>query len=86
MSSAPSTSPAGIAEYLQPAFPEVRGKIDKYGNRVDRRHTTRVAPIPYCAYTSTEELLAFLRAAKAAADPYEHIAWQGLEKEQAAGR
>ena len=75
----------GIAEYLQLAFPEARGKIDPYGNRVDRRHPTRVAPIPYCAYTNTEELLAFLRTAKAAADPCEHIAWQGLEKEQAAG-
>lgn len=61
------------------AVPHLRCKIDPYGNRTDRRQPTRLIPLPSCAYSRTEALLAFLHATKADADPCENIACQGIE-------
>ena len=66
-----------ISEYMQLAFPGVKGRIDKYGYYTDRQQPLRVAITPYTTYYTNGELEDFLARAKAAEDPYQYISRRG---------
>ena len=66
-----------LAEYIQLAFPSLRGRIDKYGYYTDRADSSRVAIYTYFVYFTEQSLRQFVRDAKASADPYHYISLGG---------
>ncbi len=64
---------SGRQALLEKAVPECAGGIDAWGNYRDTSKPRRVALVPYCQYESTDEALAFLKAALATGHRYEYI-------------
>ena len=71
----------GISEYIQRAYPGLRGKIDKYGIYTDRESGTRVALSTYLFYDTYADVRRFMENARASDDPYRYIseAWRGRD-------
>ena len=67
----------GVAEYMQRAFPALRGRIDKYGYYTDRERPLRVALSTYFAYAAQSDMLRFLEQARGEEDPYAYISRGG---------
>lgn len=67
----------GISEYMQTAFPALRGRIDEFGYYTDTDRPMRVAITPYTTYYTETELKQFVARAKASGDPYEYISRRG---------
>ncbi|MBV7332870.1 hypothetical protein KFU94_32515 [Chloroflexi bacterium TSY] len=69
----------GISEYMQRAFPALRGRIDKYGYYTDRERPMRVALSTYYTYFTISDLLTFMERVLEAEDPYSYISRRGVE-------
>ena len=67
----------GILGYIQRAYPTLQGRIDKYGYYTDTERPLRVALPNYYIYLSTSDLQQFVKQAKEASDPYQHISRRG---------
>jgi len=68
-----------VAEYMQRAFPSLRGRIDKFGYYTDTDRPLRVALSTYYTYASTAEIIEFVDGLQDAADPYALISRGGRE-------
>ena len=68
---------AKISEYMERAFPGVRGRIDKYGYYTDTPTSTRVAISAYSTYHIRDEILQLMERAKATEDPNHLISHGG---------
>ena len=68
-----------VAEYMQRAFPSLRGRIDKFGYYTDTARPLRVALSTYYTYASTAEIIEFVDGLQDAADPYALISRGGRE-------
>ncbi|HKQ39278.1 MAG TPA: hypothetical protein VJ063_14465, partial [Verrucomicrobiae bacterium] len=69
-----------ISQWMERAFPSIKGRIDKYGYYKDVERPSRVALSCYGNYDTQAELIDFVRRAKASADPYLFIS-RGQEHE-----
>ncbi len=68
-----------VAEYMQRAFPSLRGRIDQFGYYTDQDRPIRVALSTYYTYASTAEIVAFVGRLQDAGDPYALIARGGRD-------
>lgn len=59
-----------VSEFMQRAFPGLRGRIDKFGYYLDQTRPLRVAISTYYTYLSSADLNQFMTRMKAAPDPY----------------
>ena len=66
-----------ISEYMQRAYPGLRGRIDKYGYYTDTERSSRVALSNYGTYFTHSAVLQFIQAAKESDDPYHYISRSG---------
>jgi hypothetical protein len=66
-----------VAEYMQLAYPALRGRIDKYGYYTDRERPMRVALSNYFSYFAQSDLLPLAERVREAADPYGYISSKG---------
>lgn len=66
-----------ISTYMEQAFPNVQGRIDKYGYYTDTEASSRVAISAYGNYHTRDEILDLVEGVKTAADPYHFIAHGG---------
>lgn len=66
-----------VAEYMQLAYPALRGRIDKYGYYTDRERPMRVALSNYFSYFAQADLLPLVEQVRQAADPYGYISSKG---------
>ena len=55
-----------VKKYIEANYPNVRGRIDKYGYYLDEKGV-RVAIAPYLVYFSKEELVSVIESCKASA-------------------
>ena len=67
----------GVAEYMQRAFPALRGRIDKYGYYTDRERPLRVALSTYFTYAAQSDMLRFLEQLRSEEDPYAYLSRGG---------
>ena len=67
-----------ISEYMQRAFPALRGRIDKYGYYTDRERPMRVALSTYLTYFAQSDLLRFMEPFRESSDPYAFISQRGV--------
>lgn len=68
-----------IREWMERAFPALKGRIDKYGYYTDTQQPARVALVCYGMYETLTEVDRFLNRAKASVDPGEFISRSGTE-------
>ncbi len=68
-----------VAEYMQRAYPSLRGRIDKFGYYTDTDRPLRVALSTYYTYASTAEIIDFVDKLRDAADPHALISRGGRE-------
>jgi hypothetical protein len=68
------------SEYMQQAFPALRGQIDKFGYYTNQPGAQRVALTCYATYVAKGDLIDFLTRAFLAEDPLEYAARRGLAK------
>ena len=73
----------GISEYMQRAFPSVKGRIDKYGYYTDTDRPLRVAISAYSTYYTYSEIIQLVARAKASDDPYRYISHRGAPEPEA---
>jgi hypothetical protein len=66
-----------ISEYMQRAYPGLRGRIDKYGYYTDTERSSRVALSNYGTYFTYAAVLQFIQDAKESDDPYHYISRGG---------
>ena len=66
-----------ISEYMQRAYPGLRGRIDKYGYYTDTERSSRVALSNYGTYYTHAAVLQFISNAKESDDPYHYISRGG---------
>jgi hypothetical protein len=62
-----------ISEWMERAFPSLRGRIDCYGYYTDTAEPLRVALFCYGMYESPAEIVDFMNKARASNDPCEFI-------------
>ncbi len=65
-----------ISEYIQKAYPSLKGRIDKYGYYTDSDRPLRVAISAYTTYYTYAEAAQFLDKAKASGNVYLYISKQ----------
>jgi hypothetical protein len=68
-----------VSEYMQRAFPALRGRIDKYGYYTDRVRPMRVALSTYLTYFAQSDLLRFIELVRESSDPYAFISQRGVD-------
>ena len=62
-----------ISEWIERAYPSLKGRIDKYGYFTDVDRPSRVALSCYGNYETDAELMDFVKRAKTSPDPYQFI-------------
>ena len=67
-----------ISQWMERAFPSVKGRIDKYGYFTDVERPSRVALSCYGNYETQADVINFVRRAKASPDPYQFISRGGV--------
>ena len=67
-----------VSEYMQRAFPALRGRIDQYGYYTDRERPMRVALSTYLTYFAQSDLLRFIELVRDSSDPYAFISQRGV--------
>ncbi len=67
-----------VSEYMQRAFPALRGRIDQFGYYTDRERPMRVALSTYYTYYARSDLAHIVEAVRAADDPIQLISKRGL--------
>jgi hypothetical protein len=70
----------GVSEYMQRAFPGVRGRIDEFGYYTDREQPLRVAISSYLVYVAQSDLIQFVEQLRQQDDPYAYISRGGREQ------
>ena len=68
-----------VSEYMQRAFPALRGRIDAYGYYTDRERPMRVALSTYLTYFAKSDLLRFIELLRESSDPYAFISQRGID-------
>jgi hypothetical protein len=69
---------AKIGEWMERAFPRLKGRIDEYGYYKNAQQPSRVALTCYGMYDRAAEVNAFILMAKECSDPYECISKSGV--------
>lgn len=69
---------SGIADYLQRAYRQLRGRIDAYGRYLDADSSMRFAIDAYLLYQTPDEVIDFIQRAKASSDPWRYISRRGV--------
>ena len=72
-----------VSEYMQLAYPALRGRIDKYGYYTDREQPMRVALSNYFSYFAQSDLLPLAQRVRDAADPTGYISRKGADSPEA---
>ena len=67
-----------ISQWMERAFPSVKGRIDKYGYFKDAERPSRVALSCYGNYETRAEVIEFIKGANASGDPYQFISRGGV--------
>ena len=67
-----------ISEYMQTAFPALKGRIDKYGYYTDTDRPLRVAITAYTTYYTYSQVQQFMERAKESGDPISYISRRGV--------
>ena len=67
-----------VAEYMQRAYPALRGRIDKYGYYTDQERPLRVAISTYFTYYTQADLREIAARVRASDDPYHMISRRGF--------
>lgn len=66
-----------ISEWMERAFPSLKGCIDRYGYYADSAQPSRVALSCYGSYYTHAEIIEFIKQAKSSQDPYQYISRGG---------
>jgi hypothetical protein len=69
---------SNVSEYMQRAFPALRGRIDQFGYYTDQERPMRVALSTYYTYYARSDLARIADAVRAADDPLQLIAKRGV--------
>ena len=69
-----------IGEWMERAFPRLKGRIDKYGYYKDMKQPSRVALTCYGMYDLAAEVSEFILLVKACSDPCECISKSGVKE------
>lgn len=69
---------SNVSEYMQRAFPALRGRIDQFGYYTDQERPMRVALSTYYTYYARSDLLRIADAVRAADDPIQLISKRGV--------
>jgi len=69
---------AKIGEWMERAFPRLKGRIDEYGYYKNTKQPSRVALTCYGMYDRAAEVNAFVLKVKECSDPYECISKSGV--------
>ena len=75
-----------VAAYMQRAYPDLRGRIDKYGYYTDRERPLRVALSTYFVCAAQSEMLSFIERLRPEDDPLSYISRGGREPPSSTGR
>lgn len=71
-----------VSEYMQRAYPALRGRIDKFGYYTDQERPMRVAISTYFTYYTQADLREIVGRVREADDPYQTISRRGYPSQE----